>query len=114
MGHLNNKLVFNVEPMPLAMMKCTRITQNNQRKQIFKSKSVLKKRKSSLQLWPRDSGVFVGFPSLSHRWCIFLVLLLLPYLSECQYSTRDPRWYSREGDYNYGYQWPNPGDPEYR
>lgn len=29
-----------------------------------------------------------------------------------QVVTRDPRFYSREGDYSY--QWPNPGDPEYR
>uniref|UniRef100_A0A182TIQ4 Secreted protein n=1 Tax=Anopheles melas TaxID=34690 RepID=A0A182TIQ4_9DIPT len=28
------------------------------------------------------------------------------------YTTRDPRWYSREGDFNY--KIPNPGDPEYR
>ncbi|XP_055307526.1 neuroligin-like protein glit-1 [Sitodiplosis mosellana] len=41
-----------------------------------------------------------------------VVFLALPYLCECQYPTRDPRWYRREGDYKY--QWPNPGDPEYR
>ncbi|XP_055594157.1 acetylcholinesterase isoform X2 [Uranotaenia lowii] len=28
------------------------------------------------------------------------------------HTTRDPRWYSREGDFNY--HLPNPGDPDYR
>lgn len=73
-----------------------------QRDQIFKSKSVLKKRKTIV----RDSNSM-------YFWCITIVLITLPYLSECQmYPTRDPRWYSREGDYNY--LWPNPGDSDYR
>lgn len=34
-------------------------------------------------------------------------------LASGQYhTTRDPRWYSREGDYSY--HLPNPGDPDYR
>lgn len=106
MGHFSNKLVFNVKPMPLTI-KCTRITQNNDKKQIFKSKSVLKKRK-----YRQNDVIVSGLPSIANRWCIFLVLLILPYLCECQWTTRDPRWYSREGDYNY--RWPDPGDPEYR
>lgn len=74
-----------------------------QRDQIFKSKSVLKKRKAT----PAS-----GAPQL-YLWCITVVLFTLPYLSECElYPTRDPRWYSREGDYNY--PWPNPGDTDYR
>lgn len=83
--------------MPLKMT-CNR--KNNQKNQIFKSKSVLKKRKS---LWTQIE---------CNKWNFCLVFLTLPCLIKCQYPTRDPRWYSREGDYNY--QWPNPGDPEYR
>lgn len=41
--------------------------------------------------------------------CVLCVLLPIAY---GQMVTRDPRFYSREGDLNY--QWPNPGDPEYR
>lgn len=46
--------------------------------------------------------------------CAVAVFLWLPSNVNGQLllSTRDPRFYSREGDYNY--QWPNPGDPEYR
>lgn len=79
-------------------MKCNR--QNNQKNQIFKSKSVLKKRK------------FAGTFCEVNYWHICLVLSFLPCFIKCQYPTRDPRWYSREGEY--GYHWPNPGDPEYR
>lgn len=81
-------------------MSCKR--QINQKEQIFKSKSILKKRK------------FTWTISESHQWfTICLAFSILPCMIECQlYPTRDPRWYSREGDYNY--QWPNPGDPEYR
>lgn len=43
--------------------------------------------------------------------CCTIVIALLPIVVG-QYSTRDPRFYSREGDYNY--KWPNPGDPDYR
>lgn len=74
---------------------------SHQRKQIFKCKSVLKKRKCG-------QSAHIS----RHEWILFLMCLTLPYLSKCQYSTHDPRWYSREGDFNY--QWPNPGDPEYR
>lgn len=44
-------------------------------------------------------------------WCCTIVIALLPIVVG-QYSTRDPRFYSREGDLNY--KWPNPGDPDYR
>lgn len=44
-------------------------------------------------------------------WCCTIVIALLP-ITVGQYSTRDPRFYSREGDFNY--KWPNPGDPDYR
>lgn len=44
-------------------------------------------------------------------WCCAIVIALLPIIVG-QYSTRDPRFYSREGDFNY--KWPNPGDPDYR
>lgn len=100
MSNLNNKTNFDSDTMPLnEKYNCN--TCNSQRKQIFKSKSVLKKRKN---VWN-----FIE----KHRWCISLVFLTLPYLSECQlYPTRDPRWYSREGDYNY--HWPSPGDSDYR
>lgn len=102
MSNFNNKINFDTETMPLNE-KCNRNACNCQRKQIFKSKSVLKKRKNAWMLYVEKH----------HRWCISLVFLILPYLCECQYyPTRDPRWYSREGDYNY--QWPNPGDTDYR
>lgn len=71
---------------------------NHQRKPIFKCKSVLKKRKCIQKTW--------------HKWMLCSLLLAMPYLCDCQFEPRDPRWYSREGDFNY--QWPNPGDPEYR
>lgn len=78
-----------------------------QRDQIFKSKSVLKKRKTIVAKVPAAKSHEM------YLWCIAIVLFTLPYLSECQfYPTRDPRWYSREGDYNY--PWPNPGDTDYR
>lgn len=73
---------------------------SGKRKQILKSKSVLKKRKNHFVDGGKWPSIFV------------LCFAVLPCMIECQYSTRDPRWYSREGDYNY--QWPNPGDPEYR
>lgn len=45
-------------------------------------------------------------------WFCTIVIALLP-IAVGQYgSTRDPRFYSREGDLNY--KWPNPGDPDYR
>lgn len=48
--------------------------------------------------------------------CFVLALsvcvILMPAITNGQAVTRDPRFYSREGDYNY--KWPNPGDPEYR
>lgn len=72
---------------------------SDKRKQILKSKSVLKKRKNC-------------FGDGNWTTTFILCLAALPCMIECQFSTRDPRWYSREGDYNY--QWPNPGDPEYR
>uniref|UniRef100_A0AAG5DBH6 Carboxylesterase type B domain-containing protein n=1 Tax=Anopheles atroparvus TaxID=41427 RepID=A0AAG5DBH6_ANOAO len=54
------------------------------------------------------------------RWRTLPVLLLVTVVAWSvvvptagQYhTTRDPRWYSREGDFNY--KVPNPGDPEYR
>lgn len=51
------------------------------------------------------------------RHCIFVifVLIVLPMLANGQisiFSTRDPRYYNREGDFHY--RWPNPGDPDYR
>lgn len=50
------------------------------------------------------------------KQCLLLVLsvciICLPAITNGQAVTRDPRFYSREGDYNY--KWPNPGDPEYR
>lgn len=70
--------------------------------QIRKSKSVLKKRKHILN----DGGV--GNWMMLCVWCFSI----LPSVIECQFTPRDPRWYSREGDYNY--HWPSPGDPEYR
>lgn len=84
-----------------------RIAMNHQRKQqIFKCKSVLKKRK-------RQPAIQCRHIDKEYKWilCAFVVLIL-PYLCECQFTTRDPRWYSRQGDFNY--QWPNPGDPDYR
>lgn len=75
---------------------------NHQRKKMFKCKSVLKKRKC-IQT--------IEFHSW-HKWMLCTALFALPYLCECQFEPRDPRWYSREGDFNY--KWPNPGDPEYR
>lgn len=49
-----------------------------------------------------------------HSYCAFvIVLFVLPMLASCQFfSTRDPRYYNREGDFHY--RWPNPGDPDYR
>lgn len=44
--------------------------------------------------------------------CVLCVLCVLVPITYGQMVTRDPRFYSREGDLNY--QWPNPGDPEYR
>lgn len=44
-------------------------------------------------------------------WFCTIVIVLLPIVVG-QYTTRDPRFYSREGDFNY--KWPNPGDPDYR
>lgn len=86
--------------MPLNMYYDKRAI-NHRRTQILKCKSVLKKRKFN-----RITPIYW------HNWLFSVLFLILPYLCECQYPTRDPRWYSREGDYNY--QWPNPGDPEYR
>lgn len=86
-----------------------RIAMNHQRKQqISKCKSVLKKRKRR-----QPTKVIQCHIDGEYKWilCAF-VALVLPYLCECQFTTRDPRWYSREGDFNY--QWPNPGDPDYR
>uniref|UniRef100_A0A2M4BC65 Putative gliotactin n=1 Tax=Anopheles marajoara TaxID=58244 RepID=A0A2M4BC65_9DIPT len=37
---------------------------------------------------------------------------VLPIVTGQYYTTRDPRWYSREGDFNY--KIPNPGEPDYR
>lgn len=42
---------------------------------------------------------------------VCVIFLWIPFVSS-QWTTRDPRWYSREGDFKY--KWPNPGDPEYR
>lgn len=53
--------------------------------------------------------VFVRVNKIS--WFCTIVIALLPIVVG-QYSTRDPRFYSREGDFNY--KWPNPGDPDYR
>lgn len=91
---IEGEIVTKTKKMPFTML-CNR--QNNKKEQIFKSKSILKKRKYA---WTHS------------EWHICLVFLILPSLINCQFPTRDPRWYSREGDYNY--QWPNPGDPEYR
>lgn len=44
-----------------------------------------------------------------------IILFVLPMLANGQisiFSTRDPRYYNREGDFHY--RWPNPGDPDYR
>lgn len=71
---------------------------SDKRKQILKSKSVLKKRK------------YRKFGDGEWMTIIMLCLAALPCMIECQFPTRDPRWYSREGEY----PWPNPGDPEYR
>lgn len=71
---------------------------SDKRKQILKSKSVLKKRKYRKFCDGQWTTIFM------------LCFAVLPCLIECQFSTRDPRWYSREGEY----PWPNPGDPEYR
>lgn len=56
----------------------------------------------------RKTSVFAVNQSM--WWCA-IVIALLPIIVG-QYSTRDPRFYSREGDFNY--KWPNPGDPDYR
>lgn len=46
-------------------------------------------------------------------WCITILILLVECLQQsyAQAVTRDPRFYSREGDFNF--KWPNPGDPDY-
>lgn len=44
--------------------------------------------------------------------CVGFVILYTMTTVSAQFTPRDPRWYSREGDFNY--KWPNPGDPEYR
>lgn len=47
------------------------------------------------------------------NYCAFVILVLLPSLVSGQFwTTRDPRYYNREGDFHY--KWPNPGDPDYR
>lgn len=51
------------------------------------------------------------FPVNEVIWCCTVLIALLP-IAIGQYTTRDPRFYSREGDYSY--KWPNPGDPDYR
>ena len=51
---------------------------------------------------------------MQQKMLCFIVVsfcILVP-ISYGQLVTRDPRFYSREGDFNY--KWPNPGDPEYR
>lgn len=47
-------------------------------------------------------------------WTAFVLLLsaAICAVNGQYHTTRDPRWYSREGDYNY--HLPNPGDPDYR
>lgn len=49
------------------------------------------------------------------RWITVGLLVVASQLidiGQAQAVTRDPRFYSREGDYNF--KWPNPGDPDYR
>lgn len=40
-----------------------------------------------------------------------LLLLLVTFITTVNCQTRDPRFYSREG---VNWDWPDPGDPEYR
>lgn len=76
----------------------------NIKEQIMKSKSILKKRRKMLHF----NGAIQNL-----QYCVLIVFcFLLPSYIQCQYTPHDPRFYSREGDYNY--HWPNPGDPEYR
>lgn len=48
------------------------------------------------------------------HYCAFVIFMfVLPNMTAGQFfSTRDPRYYNREGDFHY--RWPNPGDPDYR
>lgn len=76
----------------------------NIKEQIMKSKSILKKRRKVARI----NGAVQSL-----QYCMLIVFcVLLPRIIECQYTPHDPRFYSREGDYNY--HSPNPGDPEYR
>lgn len=79
----------------------------NIKEQIMKSKSVLKKRRKTFNVY----GVICNN---NVQYCLLVVFcFLLPKFIECQFQyPHDPRFYSREGDHNY--HWPNPGDPEYR
>lgn len=54
----------------------------------------------------RSSGV-AGLGAVALLLCAWMACA-----ANGQFVTRDPRFYSREGDFNY--KWPNPGDPEYR
>lgn len=72
------------------------------RTRTLKMKSVLKRRKYCWLLIDNDLVLVL----------VCLLSIGLPFSVDGQFPTRDPRWYSREGDYNQF--WPNPGDPEYR
>lgn len=43
--------------------------------------------------------------------CLLAMLMALMVPQSIDAQTRDPRFYSRVG---VDYQWPNPGDPDYR
>lgn len=45
------------------------------------------------------------------RWVVVICVLLQILSKHTEAQTRDPRFYSRPG---VDYQWPNPGDPDYR
>lgn len=51
--------------------------------------------------------VIVNFYIFSIVLCLSIIIV-----NGQIYPTRDPRFYSREGDLSY--KWPNPGDPDYR
>lgn len=61
----------------------------------------------------RNKISIISAKLIKNRTLIILLLhVILISVATAQYPTRDPRFYSREGDFNYNP--PNPGDPDYR
>lgn len=83
----------------------------NQKTKIQFNDSGKCKKRIHLRIFKKEKWKLFTFNNY-YMTIFFIELIFLIIINNVKGQTRDPRFYSREGDRNF--KWPNPGDPDYR